>query len=46
MTIISGTEGRDWKSLANPQLSGTERFLNVLKLYMDMEAVRAEEGTG
>lgn len=49
LTVISGTERdlEDWKSLSDVQnLDATERFLAVLKVYLDMEALRAEEGTG
>lgn len=48
LTIISGTEREfeDWYALSDPKLEPLERFLNVLRLYMDMEGIRAEEGTG
>ena len=49
LTVISGTERglEDWKSLSDVQnLDAMERFLAVLKVYLDMEALRAEEGTG
>ena len=49
LTVISGTERglEDWKSLSDVQnLAPMERFLAVLKVYLDMEALRAEEGTG
>ena len=44
LTVISGTErGRKLKSLSDVQnLAPMERFLAVLKVYLDMEALRAE----
>ena len=47
LTIISGTErsDEDWKALSDLRLDCETRFLNVLRLFLDMESLRCEEGT-
>ena len=45
LTIFKGSE-LDWNKLGDLRLDPVERFLNVLRLYLDMESVRAAEGTG
>ena len=47
LTIICGTkrELSDWNALSDPKLDAMERFLNVLRVYIDMESIRADEGT-
>ena len=48
LTIISGTElanAEGWSALTDPSSSAESRFLAVLRLYLDMESLRAEEGT-
>ena len=47
LTIISGTE-RDidaWRSMSDTGVGTVQRFLRIMQLYIDMESVRAEEGT-
>ena len=47
LTIISGTE-RDidaWRSMSDTGVGTVQRFLCIMQLYIDMESVRAEEGT-
>ena len=48
LTIIAGTErsDEDWKALSDASLDAETRFLNVLRLFLDMESLRCEEGTG
>lgn len=48
LTIIAGTERSDkeWRDMSDTTTCDTEqRFLNVLKLFLDMESLRCEEGT-
>ena len=49
LTIIAGTERNeeDWKAMSDTENVDVEtRFLNVLRLFLDMESLRCEEGKG
>ena len=48
LTIIAGTERSDkeWRDMSDTETCDVEqRFLNVLRLFLDMESLRCEEGT-